>query len=262
MLAALDELGVSNVRDEVRILPDRDKLGGKIHGVCRVRMALTFADPQRSALQTELLYGEPVWLLDRDGDYLLVHGSDGYWGWLPVEAIELLDAAAFAEYTCHDFAVLKADLSRGEELLPRGALLPVKTRRGDAVTLLLPDGETLAVPAQNLRDSAHKDADEQRVRWGLAIARYAVRLRRTLATRARLQRLYHEPAGPGGRHAAARRLAAGLRRSAGGDGGGIAAVFAPATCSTSQLRRQDLAHRPRNQSDALRPFRRPGGDDR
>jgi cell wall-associated NlpC family hydrolase len=47
---------------------------------------------------TDLTRGEPVWILDRKADgATLVHASDGYLGWVPADAIQVIDGTAFEQ---------------------------------------------------------------------------------------------------------------------------------------------------------------------
>ena len=79
LVYALRALGVQDVRNEMRLLPEDGRLGKDRFGVCTAPMVLTYNAPTKDAgLQTQLLYGEPVLLLDKAGDYLLALGG----GWL------------------------------------------------------------------------------------------------------------------------------------------------------------------------------------
>ncbi|HRX86520.1 MAG TPA: NlpC/P60 family protein [Phycisphaerae bacterium] len=145
--AALLAVGVNQVTDEIRSLPDRSRLGDRLFGACRVSSVLTRVAPDEHAgLQTELLYGEPVFLLDRQGGYVLLQGGDGYWGWTRADAIEPMDQAAFAAYTAAPEAVLLHDVDSNGVHIPRGARVRLARQSTHGSALKLPDGETLRVP--------------------------------------------------------------------------------------------------------------------
>ncbi len=96
---ALRAVGVDVPRSEVVELPNRTQLRDGLFGVCRVPMALTYRRPHgRGGVQTQLLRGEAVFLLDREDGHFLLHAADGYWGWIPTSAIEPMAAAEFAAY--------------------------------------------------------------------------------------------------------------------------------------------------------------------
>jgi len=96
LVQALHAVGLEKVTNKMRLLPEEGRLKGARHGFCGASTGMTFAEPsEASTPQTQLLYGQPVLLLDRDIDagYYLVHGPDGYWGWTREEYIRLLPDA-------------------------------------------------------------------------------------------------------------------------------------------------------------------------
>ena len=138
--------GIENVRSTVRALPDRERLGQHLFGVCCVPSALTYDRPGRGALQTQLLLGEPVFLLDRQHDYYLLHAADGYWGWVPAATVHLLTDEKFDARAARPQCVLREDAVHDGLLLPRGATLPLASVTEQACTLLLPDGSAAELP--------------------------------------------------------------------------------------------------------------------
>ncbi len=162
---ALRAVGRDEIRNEMRVLPNRQVLGDKLFGLCRVTMALTYNRPGGAGgLQTELLLGEPVFLLDRVDDEYLLHAGDGYWGWVAASAVQPLTAAEFDEYLDHPRGVVVADIETESIRVPRGARLPLAAGAGDRHTLLLPDGERVSVSAQQVRalDSSASTAEHIR----------------------------------------------------------------------------------------------------
>jgi cell wall-associated NlpC family hydrolase len=85
----------------VKLLPEQSSTADRFAKVGEAAVTLREfpADqPGRGDHLTQLLPGEPVWVLDRHIDgATLVHGMDGYLGWVDAKAIEVLDAAAFAK---------------------------------------------------------------------------------------------------------------------------------------------------------------------
>jgi hypothetical protein len=144
---ALRAAGVQNLRSEVQALPDRTRLGEQLFGVCRAPMALTYRQPEGGSVQTQLLFGEPVFLLDRDGEHYLLHAGDGYWGWVRREAIAPMTAEEFDAYVRHPSGVVLADIALQPVGIPRGSHVRVAQTTEDERTILLPDGSTRNVPA-------------------------------------------------------------------------------------------------------------------
>ena len=97
---ALRAVGIANVRNEMRVLPEQGLSNDRLYGICAATEALTFDQPsEHDGPQTQLLRGEPVFLLDHDPTtyFYLLHAADGYWGWVPAAAIRVVPAAEFHE---------------------------------------------------------------------------------------------------------------------------------------------------------------------
>ena len=147
---ALAAVGHQNINNNVQALPNPRALEQHCFGACRVPMALTFSRPGGGALQTQLLYGEPVFLLDKTDDYLLLHARDGYWGWVHASAIEPLTAARFNTYLRLPRMVATRDIEHQDLLIPRGAVVRSALAAGPEPQIHLPDGNTLAVPLESI----------------------------------------------------------------------------------------------------------------
>jgi len=153
MLAdALQAVGINQVRNDVRVLPEEGRLSNPRFGVCVAPMALTFDRPSEAGgLRSQLLYGEPVLLLDRDQDYYLLHGGDGYCGWVREECVRVVSADEFKRYTAARQAGLLRDVEATDRRIVQGAMLPVVSAASDMVTLMHPEGGTLDVDAGDVR---------------------------------------------------------------------------------------------------------------
>lgn len=166
---ALKAVGRDRVDVRLRSLPDRKRLREKIGGVCRATRALTFSTPKTLAgEQTQLLYGEPVYILDKRSDWLLVHAADGYWGWTQSSAIELLDDARFTQLINAPSATFLSDFDADGVRIPRGASLPIVDVQSSSVRVALVGGEILEAPESSVRiepDSEKKAAE----RVGMAL---------------------------------------------------------------------------------------------
>lgn len=95
---ALHAAGISEVRGEMRLLPEEGRLKGCVLGICAATAALTYDRPTANGTpQTQLVRDEPVFLLDHDlaTDCYLLHAADGYWGWVRSDAIRAASAEEF-----------------------------------------------------------------------------------------------------------------------------------------------------------------------
>ncbi|MFH0794892.1 MAG: N-acetylmuramoyl-L-alanine amidase [bacterium] len=147
-------VGCEPVRNEMEVLPS-DKLGEKKYGVVQIPMAMTWGSPKEGDdVQTQLLLGERVFLLDATPDetYYLVHGGDGYIGWVRREAIRRMDAAEFAQWETARRATVVSDYLANDFRLPTGAALPILSGDGSSsVTLRLPKGVTSTGTKEEVR---------------------------------------------------------------------------------------------------------------
>ncbi|MBN2448071.1 MAG: hypothetical protein JXO22_15180, partial [Phycisphaerae bacterium] len=85
---ALLSVGVERVTNEMRLLPRQGRLDGPPFGICAATSALTYDAPTADAgVQSQILRGEPLWLLDRDSGHYLAHAADGYCGWVRETAV-------------------------------------------------------------------------------------------------------------------------------------------------------------------------------
>ncbi|MFH0980464.1 MAG: NlpC/P60 family protein [Planctomycetota bacterium] len=171
VMEALGDVGIEHVRDEMRVLPDAERLGDRRFGACQHSLALTFAEPgEQGKEQTQLLFGEPVFLLDREGGDYLLHSGDGYWGWVRQDAIHAMTDEEFQQYSAHTQAVVLDDIDLGSVRIFRGARVAVDGENvGGRLTLVWPDGRRSPLPASKLRSESavQKEAAEARVRAAL-----------------------------------------------------------------------------------------------
>lgn len=168
MERALHLVGIEHVRNEMRVLPDRQRLGENLFGVCMAPMALTYAKPVPiSHVQTQILYGEPLFLLDRDEGYYLVQAGDGYWGWVREDSVSPMTRERFKEYTASNQAVFLRDVELPEGRVYRGTRLPIVSRDADTVKLMRPDGRELDVPPAAVRPADHSVLANERVQAAL-----------------------------------------------------------------------------------------------
>jgi len=139
----LEEIGVGPLINEVRLLPDRSKLGDKLFGVCQIPLAFTWGEPREGVnVQSQLLLGERLHLLDvsDDGQFLLVHGQDGYVSWVSSEAVLRLDLEEFGAWAHAERALVMQECLIDDLRLPMGACLPILGYEGDSAVLRLPRG--------------------------------------------------------------------------------------------------------------------------
>lgn len=108
---ALGAVGVERVESRMRVLPKEGRIEGNRIGVCVASTALTYDQPSEvSSLRTQLLRGEPVWLVDRESGYWLVHAEDGYWGWVRETSIAAMPANQFDESALNPRAIVHPEL--------------------------------------------------------------------------------------------------------------------------------------------------------
>jgi len=167
---ALRAVGIKNVRNEMRVLPEEGTLGDQRYGVCVAPMALTFAEPSEAAgLRSQLLYGEPILLLDRDQGYCLLHGGDGYAGWVREDCVRVVSADEFKRYTAARQGVLLRDVESADRRVVQGATLPIAAAASNKLTLMQPEGGTFDVNAGDVRVDDNSPAAAERISRALAL---------------------------------------------------------------------------------------------
>jgi len=167
---ALHAVGINSLRTEMRVLPDGKRLGGKLFGACTAATALTFQEPTELATrQTQLLYGELLFLLDRESGYYLVQAGDGYHGWVREESIRLLSREQFQARSRVRQGVLLANLELAKLRIPRGSRLPILRESATAIDLLGPDDATISASPARVRPIDETSQLETRARTALTM---------------------------------------------------------------------------------------------
>ncbi len=132
-------VGCDPVVNRMETLPSA-RLGEKRFGIVRVPMAMTWASArQGDSVQSQLLLGEPLWLLDEsdDGFALLVQGGEGYIGWVRADQVTRVAGAEFDRWLNAQKTSVPRDGWAGNLRIPAGARLPLMT---DGANLRLPPG--------------------------------------------------------------------------------------------------------------------------
>ena len=132
-------VGCDPVVNRMEALPSK-RLGEMRFGIVRMPMAMTWASPrQGDNVQTQLLLGEPLWLLDEsdDGAALLIQGGEGYIGWVRADQVTRVTGPEFDRWISAQMASVPRDGWAGNLRIPAGARLPLMA---DGANLRLPPG--------------------------------------------------------------------------------------------------------------------------
>ncbi|MFH1747273.1 MAG: NlpC/P60 family protein [Planctomycetota bacterium] len=168
LMETLQGVGFEQVRSEVQSLPDHQRLGQQLFGVCRVPMAMTYDQPGgRGRPQTQLLFGEPVFLMQAAMDDYLLHGGDGYWGWVNRAAIQRITTDQFNAYMQLPEGIVMTDVAVAGTIIPRGSRVRVTRQEPDQCFVLMPDDTRRAVPAEFIKAVDRLDTASARVRAAL-----------------------------------------------------------------------------------------------
>lgn len=117
--------------------------------VCRAVVNLRSDPGTESELVTQELLGRSVQTLDVRGDWALCRLSDGYRGWLPLNALRD-DAYAPTHIVIRRFAEVRLR-SRTAIVASLGSLLEVRSRTGRARRVVLPDGRRGLINGASVR---------------------------------------------------------------------------------------------------------------
>jgi hypothetical protein len=134
--------GCEPLQNNIRQLPAAS-LGEERYGIVQIPNALNYGAPGIGpSIQTQLILGERVWLLDEetndDGHFYLVMGGDAYIGWVREEAIKRMDAQTFVPWMMPNRAIVQHETMRDDLRIPMGTALPVVRQHDQTITLSLP----------------------------------------------------------------------------------------------------------------------------
>ncbi len=148
LMAYLDILGFHPREDQLEVLP-APSLGERRFGLLKAARSLSLKRPSGPPeVVSECLLGEPLFLLREDAEFGLIHGGEGYLGYVPMRDIRRVNAAEFSAYQEGP----RVQLTKNYQLpsggqVPIGAQLKFERREGDDVTVRLPTGELTSLPA-------------------------------------------------------------------------------------------------------------------
>jgi hypothetical protein len=154
LVAYFKALGFEPVENQIETLPTKE-FGDKRFGFIKTAHSLSYAEPEAREVVTDCLLGEPLFLLRREGGHFLVHGGDGYLGWVAADDMQQVDEQAFAEYVEGPRVCIRSDETVDGVLLPAGSRLKLVSEDGDKITGELPNGDAVTLPSKavDLRDS-------------------------------------------------------------------------------------------------------------
>jgi gamma-D-glutamyl-L-lysine dipeptidyl-peptidase len=148
----LKQAGIHKIRNEMRSLPEDGRLDGRRFAVVTVSTVRTYSTPSELGnVQTQLLYGELLWLLDRRDDWYLAHAGDGYWGWVRQEAIRVIDETQFESSLNARQATALRTIDVEGLRIPAGARLPLVADTLWGRSLRMPTGNPATVPTRAVR---------------------------------------------------------------------------------------------------------------
>jgi gamma-D-glutamyl-L-lysine dipeptidyl-peptidase len=135
------------VDDRMESLPTAG-LGKEIFGLVQAPHSVCYDKPSgRHRPENDCLIGEPLYLLREDDGYLLVHSGEGYLGYVRSKDVLRVDAAGFAKYLAGKRVRIKANQKIGELLIPASASLKWVSSDDETVSVELPNGQQLKLPA-------------------------------------------------------------------------------------------------------------------
>ncbi len=135
------------VKDRMESLPTAD-LGQAIFGLVKAPHSICYDRPSgRLRPENDCLVGEPLYLLREENGRLLVHGRDGYLGYIRSDDVLRVDAAAFTHYLAGKRVRIKSDQHVGAHSIPAGASLKWLSGDSESISVELPTGEQVKLPA-------------------------------------------------------------------------------------------------------------------
>jgi len=152
LLSLLRETAAGPITDEIKVLPD-PALGSRNSGLVNISVGNVRRGPDhRAELVSQVLLGETVELLKKNGGWYYIHCPDRYLGWIDEGALLTVDAAALTEWNSADLyrVVCQSGLLRSGPKagappvcdVTAGDLLRRVAGKGSWLEASLPDGRS------------------------------------------------------------------------------------------------------------------------
>ncbi len=136
---------------ETKVLPEK---GIPKYGVVKAETALTWSKPgEDTGVQSQLLMGEYVWILDKKNGYLLVHNSDGYLGWVREDAIKYISEKDFNLLVNAEKVIVKNEFTYKFLRFDPGEAFPYIYKDDKNVFVILPMGDAANLSVNNFNFS-------------------------------------------------------------------------------------------------------------
>ncbi len=147
IVSYLGHLGFDDLDDQLTTLPAAS-LGTEAFGLVKTTHTLSYDQPNEPrGVVTDCLLGEPLYLLRKEDDHLLVHSGEGYLGYVAAADVHRVDAAAFSHYPTESSVRMIAEHRLDTGLvIPAGAQLKRLPGEGNVVVCALPTGEVVELP--------------------------------------------------------------------------------------------------------------------
>ena len=151
------------VDDQLESLPAAG-LGQKIFGLVIAPHTICYDQPDgRQRPENDCLIGEPLYLLRDEKGHILVHSGEGYLGYVRDKDVRRVDAAEFAKYLQGKRVRIKSDQKVGDLMIPAGASLKLVGENGANVSVELPTGQQVSLPADSCAVHRDTSADIEQV---------------------------------------------------------------------------------------------------
>ena len=151
------------VDDRMESLPAAG-LGKEIFGLVQAPHSICYDQPSgRQRPENDCLIGEPLYVLREENGHLLVHSGEGYLGYVRSKDVLRVDAAGFAKYLAGKRVRIKSDQKIGDLPIPAGASLKWVSSDGETVTVELPTGQQVKLPAASCEMHRDTAADIEKV---------------------------------------------------------------------------------------------------
>ncbi|HVT30505.1 MAG TPA: C40 family peptidase, partial [Lacipirellulaceae bacterium] len=135
------------VEDRMESLP-APALGKRIFGFVKAPHSVCYDHPSgRLRPENTCLLGEPLYVLREENGHLLVHSSEGYLGYIHSDDVLRVDARAFTNYLSGKRVRVTSDQHIVGKMIPAGASLKLVSNGKDTVSVELPTGEQVKLPA-------------------------------------------------------------------------------------------------------------------
>ena len=124
LIDILNHLGFKNIIDNILVFPDPKLQDKKFSLANQYTVTMYFEPDSESEMVTEVLYGDPIFLLKLGPkNFVLGQSIEGYLGWIPTSSVTPMDVTQYVEWSTGPRVMFIEQFESGSISIPVGTEL-------------------------------------------------------------------------------------------------------------------------------------------